>query len=453
MGKTLYLECQTGISGDMTVAALLDLGADEQVLMKALRSLPVSGYRAEISRVKKSGLDVCDFNVILDEENHDHDMEYLYGHEKPEMHEHHHPHEDEHMHYHEDEHVHRHHHEAGHTHEMPEHHGHEHGHHAHRGLAEILDIIGRASLTDRARTLAVKIFTIIAEAEAKAHGTSVEEVHFHEVGAVDSIVDIVAAAVCLDNLDITDTIVTEVVEGHGSVRCAHGILPVPVPAVLHIAKAGGLPLHISDMHGELVTPTGAAILAAIMTMRRLPQKYRIAASGTGAGKRAYERPSLLRAMLIEPETENAGTENTGTEADYIWKLETNVDDCTGEALSFCMEALFNAGARDVYYSPIYMKKNRPAYELNVICDEAHRTALESIIFQQTTTIGIRRTRYERTMLPRTMVVKKTELGEIRIKHVTLPDGTERWYPEYEDAARIAREQNCSLGDVYALAEK
>lgn len=432
MGKTLYLECQTGISGDMTVAALLDLGADQQVLMEALRSLPVSGYRVEISRVKKSGLDVCDFNVILDEENHDHDMEYLYGHEhrheEAEKHEHHHDHEHEHHHEHEHEHGH-------------------HGHHAHRGLNEILDIIHAASLTDRARALAIRIFTIIAQAEAKAHGTSVEEVHFHEVGAVDSIVDIVAAAVCLDNLDITDTIVTEVVEGHGSVRCAHGILPVPVPAVLHIAEAGGLPLHTSEQHGELVTPTGAAILAAIVTAQKLPEKYRITASGIGAGKRAYARPSLLRAMLIEPEKEH-----TGTEADFIWKLETNVDDCTGEALGFCMEALLAAGARDVYYSPIYMKKNRPAYELNVICDEEHRTVLENIIFQQTTTIGIRRTRYERTMLPRTVELTRTELGEIRVKRVTLPDGTERQYPEYEDVARIARETGLSYQDIYNLAK-
>lgn len=424
MGKTLYLECQTGISGDMTVAALLDLGADEGVLLEALRSLPVSGYHVEISRVKKSGLDVCDFNVILDEENHDHDMEYLYGHE----------------HTHAEAHEHEHH-----------HHHHEHAHlHAHRGLAEILDIIHGASLTDRARALAIRIFTIIAEAEAKAHGLPVEEVHFHEVGAVDSIVDIVAAAVCLDNLDITDTVVTEVTEGQGSVRCAHGILPVPVPAVLYIAQESGLPLHISGQHGELVTPTGAAILAAVMTKRTLPQRYRITASGTGAGKRAYERPSLLRAMLIEAEAEMAEAENAGAEADFIWKLESNIDDCTGEALGFCMEALLAAGARDVYYSPIYMKKNRPAYELNVICDEAHRTALESIIFSQTTTIGIRRTRYERTVLPRTTEVSSTELGGIRVKSVTLPDGTKRQYPEYEDVARIARERNCSFGEVYAL---
>lgn len=314
-------------------------------------------------------------------------------------------------------------------------------------MNEILDIIHAASLTDRARALAIRIFTIIAQAEAKAHGTSAEEVHFHEVGAVDSIVDIVAAAVCLDNLNITDTIVTEVVEGHGSVRCAHGILPVPVPAVLHIAEAGRLPLHMSEQHGELVTPTGAAILAAIVTAQKLPEKYRITASGTGAGKRAYARSSLLRAMLIEPEKEH-----TGTEADFIWKLETNVDDCSGEALGFCMETLLAAGARDVYYSPVYMKKNRPAYELNVICDEEHRTVLENIIFQQTTTIGIRRTRYERTMLPRTVVLTRTELGEIRVKRVTLLDGTERQYPEYEDVARIARETGLSYQDIYNLAK-
>ncbi len=427
MGNTLYLECQTGISGDMTVAALLDLGADQEVLEKALDSLPLSGYRVEISRVKKSGLDVCDFHVILEEDNHDHDMEYLYDHG---AHSHGHGHPQEHA---TEEHS------PG---------AHAHGRHAHRGMQEILEIIHGGDLTERAKDLAVRIFNIIAQAEAKAHGTTVDQVHFHEVGAVDSIVDVVAAAVCLDNLDVTETIVTEVAEGRGSVRCAHGILTVPVPAVLHIAEASGLPLHTVNRQGELVTPTGAAILAAIMTKTALPERYRVIASGMGAGKREYDPPSILRAMMLQ---ELAGEEEAGSgaEGDFIWKLETNVDDCSGESLGFCMEELLATGARDVYYSPVYMKKNRPAYELKVLCDEEHRRKLENIIFLHTTTIGIRRTRYERTVLPRTSGACETSLGRIRIKCVTLPDGSQRRYPEYEDVASIARERGCSYQEVYA----
>ncbi len=425
MGNTLYLECQTGISGDMTVAALLDLGADESALMKALKSLPLSGYRVEITRKKVSSLDVCDFNVILDEENHDHDMEYLYGHEH-----HHHGEEAGDHHHHGEKHVH--HHEKA-------------GHHHHRGMREIRAIIEAADLTSGAKSLALKIFEIIARAEAKAHATTVEEVHFHEVGAVDSIVDVVAAAVCLDNLNITEGIVTEVSEGTGMVRCAHGFLPVPVPAVLNIMGESGIVLKRVERTGELVTPTGAAILAAVMTKSTLPKRYRITASGMGAGKRAYEIPSILRAMLIEDlsKAERVGV----SEEDYIWKLETNVDDCGGEALGFCMEELFAAGAKDVYYSPVYMKKNRPGYELNVLCDEERRAALERIIFAHTTTIGIRRTKYKRTILSRKESVRDTAFGPIHVKEVTLPDGSKRSYPEYEDVARIARERGCAFHEV------
>ena len=209
MGKTLYLECESGISGDMTVAALLDLGADQQVLEKALAILPVQGFDIRISRVKKSGLDACDFDVVLDKEheNHDHDMEYLHGHTYA------HNHATEHMHGHD---VHNH--DAEYIHE-------------HRSFVDILQIIESSSLTERAKKTATDIFSVLADAEAKAHGVPRNQVYFHEVGAVDSIVDILSVAVCLDNLDIDQVIVTELSEGRGTVRCQHGILPIPVPAV------------------------------------------------------------------------------------------------------------------------------------------------------------------------------------------------------------------------------
>ncbi len=417
MGNTLYLECRSGISGDMTVAALLDLGADQEVLMKALRSLPVQGFRVEISRVVKAGLDVCDFNVILDQahENHDHDMEYLHGHS--------HGGEDS---------EHGHHHEKAHEHE-------------HRGMPEIRRIIDGAEITDRARTIAVRIFEILAKAEAKAHGVPEDQVHFHEVGAVDSIVDIISAAVCLDDLDITETVIPFLCEGKGTVRCQHGILPVPVPAVVNILEAHKIPVEMTGVEGELITPTGAAIAAAIGTSDRLPGRFVIKKTGIGAGKRSYERPSLLRAMLIE---ECSKTQEEGrAEEDVIYKLETNIDDCTGEALGYVMDRLMEKGARDVHFLPVYMKKNRPAYELVVICDADKVNVLEQTIFQETTTIGIRRIRMERSILPREASTVMLREGELKIKKCLLPDGHMRSYPEYESVIRLAQESGMSFQQV------
>lgn len=449
MANILYLECNTGISGDMSVAALLDLGADEDVLMKVLDSIPAKGFEVKISRVKKAGLDCCDFAVLLDEEheNHDHDMEYLYGkaencghghghiHSHEEDHEHTHDEKDhEHIHSHDGEHEHTHHEEdTGHSHE----HSHTH-HHEHRGMKEIREILSACAMTERARGLAVKIFEVLAEAEAKAHGVSPEEVHFHEVGAIDSIVDIVAAAVCLDNLDITKVIVPKLCEGTGSVRCQHGVLPVPVPAVANIIEAYGLPVQFTDTQGELITPTGAAIVAAMEPSYGLPERITIQKIGMGAGKRAYERPSILRAMLIQ--------EKTG-EKDTIYKLESNIDDCSGEALGYVMEELLKAGARDVHYIPVYMKKNRPAWMLNVICLKEDIEKLESIIFKETTTIGIRRVEMERTVLKRKMKKVQTVYGEALVK-VCMTEGQARYYPEYESVVKICREKGLPYPEVY-----
>ncbi|WP_286080724.1 nickel pincer cofactor biosynthesis protein LarC [Parablautia intestinalis] len=437
MGNTLYLECYAGISGDMTVAALLDAGADKEVLDKALKSLPIHGYEIEISRVKKAGLDVCDFNVRLDaeHENHDHDMEYLHGHA--------HPHDEncpkdtacEHEHTHSHEHVHSH---------------EEHHHpHIHRGLKEIIEIIRQGQLTERAKETAVKIFHILAQAEAKAHGVPMEEVHFHEVGAVDSIVDIVAAAVCLDNLDITEVIVPFLCEGRGTVRCQHGILPVPVPAVANIVEEYQLPVRLTDIEGELVTPTGGAIVAAARTGSRLPAQFTVNKIGIGAGKRNYERPSLLRAMLITQKSawQTDGLKEDLKRADCIYKLETNIDDCTGESLGHTMDKLMAAGARDVHFIPVFMKKSRPAYELAVICDEERIKELELIIFQETTTIGIRRVRMERTLLPRKKDVVTLPEGELKVKRCVLPDGQERCYPEYESMVALAEKSGKTFWQI------
>lgn len=418
MSNTLYLECLSGISGDMTVAALIDLGADKAVMDKALASLGVCGFTTEISRVKKAGLDVCDFNVKLEHthENHDHDMEYLHGQAHTEAH----PHDDDHIH-------------------IKEH------KHEHRCLADILEIIQKADMTGRAKKIAADIFTVLGEAEAKAHGSTLYEVHFHEVGAVDSIVDIVSAAVCLDNLDITQVIVPKLCEGRGTVRCQHGTMPVPVPAVTHIAEAYGLQLHITDIEGELVTPTGAAIVGATMTSFKLPIQFTIKKSGMGAGKRTYERPSILRAMIIEAQSEEEGT-------DHIYKLESNIDDCSGEVLGFVMERLLAEGAKDVHYTPVLMKKNRPAYQLNVICQKADMEKLEQIIFEETTTIGIRRLPVERSVLKREVRTICTTLGEADIKFCEC-NGKQKVYPEYDSVAALCKAHKRPYQEIYDLIRK
>lgn len=493
MGKTLYLETSSGISGDMFVAAMIDLGADPEALERALNSIPADGFMVEISSVKKSGIACCDFNVILDaaHENHDHDMAYLYGpapvssaapqeeahhchcyeeeeaphchcreeeehhchcHEEEEAH-HCHCHEDEeahHCHCHEEEHhCHCHeeeeaHHCHGHGGEEPHHH-HEHHHHG-RHLAEILDIIDATDMTDSAKALAGKMFHIVAEAESLAHHMPLEEVHFHEVGAIDSIVDIIAAAVTFDSLGITDVIIPCLTEGRGTVRCQHGVLPVPVPATMNIIEAYDMPLTIMEAKGEYVTPTGAAIAAAICTTHQLPKAFRIVRTGLGAGKRAYtERTNILRAYLIEGNAMEEGK-------DEIVKLETDIDDSTGEALGYTIDRLMQAGALDVHYSPVYMKKNRPAWELTVICKKSKMKEIEDIIFKETTTIGIREfPSVMRSILRRNQKQVETPFGIAEVKEVALP-GERRFYPEYESVKAIAEKEHLPFAEVYHLVK-
>ena len=558
MGKTLYLETSSGISGDMFVAAMIDLGADPEALERALNSIPADGFMVEISSVKKSGIACCDFNVILDaaHENHDHDMAYLYGpapvtaaapqeeehhchchedeeahhchchedeevphcheeeeahhchcHEEEEAHhchchedeeehhchchedeeahhchchedeeahhchchedeEAHHCHEDEkahhchcheeeeahHCHCHEDEeahHCHCHEDEAHHCHgrggEEPHHH-HEHHHHHGRHLAEIMGIIDATDMTDSAKALAGKMFHIVAEAESLAHHMPLEEVHFHEVGAIDSIVDIIAAAVTFDSLGITDVIIPCLTEGRGTVRCQHGVLPVPVPATMNIIEAYDMPLTIMEAKGEYVTPTGAAIAAAICTTHQLPKAFRIVRTGLGAGKRAYtERTNILRAYLIEGNAMEEGK-------DEIVKLETDIDDSTGEALGYTIDRLMQAGALDVHYSPVYMKKNRPAWELTVICKKSRMEELEDIIFKETTTIGIREfPSVMRSILRRNQKQVETPFGIAEVKEVALP-GERRFYPEYESVKAIAEKNHLPFAEVYHLVK-
>ncbi|MBQ7201710.1 MAG: LarC family nickel insertion protein [Eubacterium sp.] len=308
--QTLYIEANFGISGDMFVAAMIDLGeklgltGDDALATKIRRtvaSLNENRFDIAISRKKVAAIDVCDFDVILDEgyENHDHDMDFLYGHEKAAdtpAQEHTHGHAHEHSH----EHTHTHSHDGDtHTHDHAHEHDHEHGDHAHRTLEDVKSILKDADMTEGARELATHVFEILAAAEATAHGTTTDKVHFHEVGALDSIADITAAAVCVDALGIKNVVVSPLSEGSGTVRTAHGILPIPVPAVTNIAVAHALTISKSTIPGEHVTPTGAAIAAAIKSSDTLPDRYTIKAVGIGGGKRSYDPPSMLRAMVLE----------------------------------------------------------------------------------------------------------------------------------------------------------
>ena len=427
MRKILYLECNSGISGDMTVGALLDLGADRQVLENALESLGVDGYHLHFGRKVVCGLDAFDFDVHLEADGYGHSHAHTHrredAYERVDSYEHSEVHE----------HCHGHKHERSHEHED----GHSHSH-THRNLHDIYHIIDHLDSNERVKEMARTMFRIVAEAESKAHGLPVEQVHFHEVGAIDSIVDIISVAVCMDNLGVEDVVVSALSEGHGHVRCQHGVLPVPVPATANIASSYGLKLHFTDNDGEMVTPTGAAIAAALRTKDRLPASCRLLKIGMGAGNKVFKQANVLRAMLLE---------NSQDEDHTMWVLETNLDDCTGEMLGLTMEMLLDAGAADVWYTPIHMKKNRPAYMMSVLCRESSIEAMEEIILTQTTTIGIRRYPTERTVLERSEIQVETSYGPADVKMCAYK-GRKFFYPEYESIRRICMEQGADFQTAY-----
>lgn len=397
--RMLYLEGASGISGDMTVAALLDLGASQEKLEAVLESLRLEGYDCVVSRKSSYGLDGVDFDVRL--HDHDHDG-------------------------------------AGHHH-----------HHEHRNLSDVYEVIDRGVMTDGARALAKRIFLIVAEAEAAAHGVPLEQVHFHEVGAIDSIVDVVSAAVLVDDLGIDECVVDGLTEGRGFVRCQHGELPVPVPAVLNVARAFSIPLRRADVQGEMVTPTGIGIAAALRTRDSLPGKYRVEGVGVGLGKRDFGRANFLRAMILVEE-EEAGAEACPSD-EKVWILECNIDDSTGEMLGLALERLMEAGARDAHFTPCFMKKNRPAYLLRVIADEERIGELEEVIFDATTTIGIRRYRVERSCMQRAMAEVETPFGLVAVK-VCAGAGVRRCYPEFESVKRLSDASGVDFQTIFRLAQ-
>ena len=389
MSKILYLEGSCGISGDMTVAALLDLGASQAKLETALQSLAAQGdgFSWSVSRKNTYSIAGCDFDV------------HLHHHEQP--------------------------HEEGYHH-----------HHHHRHLADVEQIIARTEMPERARALALRIFTIVAEAEARAHGCTVSEVHFHEIGAWDSLADIIGAAVLVEDLEIEDCVVTALTDGEGTVQCQHGELPVPVPAVLNIAQAHAIPLRRCAVHGEMVTPTGIAIAAALRTIPTLPEQYRVLQTGIGLGKRDFGRANFLRAMLLEPDAA----------PEQIIEVAANIDDSTPEELGFLMEELFRIGARDVWFTPCVMKKNRPATVLNVLVDAALLGAAEDTILLHSSTIGLRRHPVQRTTMLRDMRELRLPYGTVRVKCVS-HGSISHCYPEYESLRALAIATGRSLRSI------
>lgn len=415
--QILYFDCASGISGDMTLGALLDLGLDEKEFLRQINMLKVEGFQIKISETEKNGIRAKHVDVIVEGEKGEHH----FGHGQKQE-----------------------------TEGEEAHHGHHHHHHSHphRNYADIREIIESSELDPEVKELALRIFYRVAAAEAKVHGKPMDEVHFHEVGAVDSIVDVVGCAILVHMLSPKAIYASVVHEGYGYVRCQHGLLSVPVPATSEIFAASGATLSQIDVEGELVTPTGAAIISELAENFGTMPAMKIKKIGWGAGTKDLSIPNVLKVYLGEREAKAAETEGTILQTDEILVLETNLDDCTGEMMGYAMEKLLEAGALDVSYQPIFMKKNRPAYRLTVLTKPETERQMEELIFRCTTTIGIRKHREERCILQREHVGAETPYGKCRGKQVTVA-GTARVYPEYEDAVKLAETNGVSLWEIYS----
>ncbi|HWQ79468.1 MAG TPA: nickel pincer cofactor biosynthesis protein LarC [Anaerovoracaceae bacterium] len=459
MERILYFDCFAGISGDMSLGALIDLGLEPSAVIEEIRKLGVKGYDIDIKKTERFSISGTDVTVAL---NGDSECDHEHGEDGdpvPEDDQGHVPVHDHGEHGHDHTHGHSH---SGHGHSHD--HGHSHHHNGEdRGIADLVHIIRNSGISDKAKQLSIGIFGEIAKAEAAVHGKRLSEVHFHEVGAVDSIVDIVGTAICIDMLKVDRIVCSPVHEGQGFVNCRHGRLPVPVPAVIKMLGGSGISIVTEDIQAELVTPTGFGILKTVSeSCGKMPEML-VESVGYGFGKTDTGRLNALRVILgtmdnagkgsaeAEEQNQNAPLQEAETVRDRITLLETNIDNTTGEALGYTMDRLMKAGALDVYFTPIQMKKNRPAFMLSVICKTNDTEKLSEIIFMETSTIGVRVQELDRITLKREIRTVKTELGEVRVKSVNVR-GLERVQPEYEDCARIAEEKNLSLNEVYEMVK-
>ncbi len=439
--KTLYLDVFSGIAGDMFVAALIDLGVDAHKLTRELEKLKLDGYHLHIGQQERQGIAGIKFDVHL---AHDHD------------HEHHHGHDCDHEH---DEHEHNHHHHEEHQHEHGEH---DHSHDDSRNFADIKKLIAKSKLSPWVKKKSVAIFRRIAEAEGKIHAKPPSEVHFHEVGAVDSIVDIVGACIALELLGKPRVLASPVVEGTGWIRCAHGRFPIPAPATLAILGARGIGVTQCNEPNELVTPTGAALLAELVE-RFEPMSGVVAEKiGFGLGTRENKtRPNVLRAVFgnqskaqsPKPKAGGVGATALDWETDRVVVIETNLDDISGEILGCFVEAALAAGALDVFHTPIQMKKNRPGVLLTVLCAEADADRFSEMILRETTAFGVRRTTAERRKLRREFLTVTTKFGKVTVKFGKLNGKIVQAAPEFELCRKVAVQKHVPVKTVFEAAMK
>ncbi|HEY8459831.1 MAG TPA: nickel pincer cofactor biosynthesis protein LarC [Blastocatellia bacterium] len=397
MARTLYLDCFAGASGDMLVGAMLDCGLDFESLRSELSKLGVEGYELSLNRVNRSGISAAKFDVHLTGGRHSH----------------------------------------GHRHD------HEHSHH--RSLSEIKRIISSSNLGEQVKGRAQTIFHRIGEAESKIHDIPIESVHFHEVGAIDSIVDIVGACVAFDAMKIDRIISSPLHVGSGTFQCAHGTYPVPGPATAELLK--GVPIYSKDIEGELVTPTGAAIISTLAESYGPMPAMRMEKIGYGAGTRDYPKfPNALRAVIGELEEDADRTPTAVT------VIEANIDDLNPQVFGYLMDKALAAGALDIFYTPAQMKKNRPGVLLTLLCKPADRERMCEMVFRETTTLGVRYRNEQREILTREFVTVETEYGPIRIKVSRAKDGqVMNVSPEFEDCRAAAEKNGVGLRDAQTAA--
>ena len=382
--KAIYFDCFAGISGDMTLGALVDAGLDIEMLKSELSKLNLMGYSTSAEKVVKKGITGTKINIEIEEQN------------------------------------------------------------AHRHLRHINEIIDNSALDDDIKQTAKKIFLRLAEAEAKIHNTTVEKIHFHEVGAVDAIIDIVGAVIGIRLLGIEKIYASRIHVGNGFVKCRHGKIPLPAPATVDLLK--NVPVYSTGIEGELTTPTGAAIITTLAESFGNMPLMNIRQIGYGVGTSDREIPNLLRVMIGE-------IIESGYETDTVTIIETNIDDMNPEFYEYVSEKLLKLGALDVCTSPVYMKKSRPGALLSIITDHDKIEDILSVIFSETTTIGIRMYHAERIKLQREVVIVATQYGDVRVKISKYKDQVKNIAPEYDDCKKIAAEKNIPLKNVYDAARK
>lgn len=445
--STLYLEPFSGLSGDMLNALLLDLGADRKHLEEALKTISLDGYHLHVDRIAKSSIWGTDFDVHMEHGEKDHGIAGDFDHHH---HDHHHEHEHTHAHTHEHSQPHNHHHhDHEHTHDGHSH-KHTHSHHHHhgevRGLKEIETIILSSGVSDFVKEKSLEVFRDIAQAEANVHQMPVEEIHFHEVGATDSIIDIMSFFILWETLDIDTVYSTAVTEGSGTITVAHGVMPVPVPAVMQLRLGTAIPFSQDfDIHTELVTPTGLALFKAIRPVFAQPSNLTATKVGYGFGKRDTGKFNALRGTLLEKSTHSHQVVTSNN--DEIIQIDTTIDDQSGEELGYIMNLLLEEGALDVHYTPVYTKKNRPATHLTLLIQEGNLERFTAILFKQTSTIGFRYQNVQRKVMTRTFQTQQTSLGAVKVKKNQYGTFTKSTL-EYADCARIAHETGLSIQAVY-----